>query len=204
MKEEAGGIYHIYNEGNNLQLLYADREEYLLFLKEYRRYVHSFADTLCYCLIPNHIHFLIHAIQRSVEEIKLGSIYLQCVSNGFRRLLSAFAHHINKKRNTKGSLFRQKTMAKRIDEIDTGKGLSYAELCFYYIHQNPVKAMLVERVNDWEFSSARDYLGERSGTLCNKKLMQKVAGWQTEEPALIQFDRFVPHETTKHFYLLRN
>ncbi|MCS6935037.1 MAG: hypothetical protein NZM35_07805 [Chitinophagales bacterium] len=42
MKVEDGGIYHIYNEGNNLQLLYADREDYLLFLKEYGRYVRSF------------------------------------------------------------------------------------------------------------------------------------------------------------------
>jgi putative transposase len=34
-----------------------------------------------------------------------------------------------------------------------------------YIHLNPVKAGLVERPEDWAFSSYQDYVGLRRGTL---------------------------------------
>jgi hypothetical protein len=34
-----------------------------------------------------------------------------------------------------------------------------------YIHLNPVAAGLVSKAEDWEFSSYRDYLGLRNGTL---------------------------------------
>lgn len=34
-----------------------------------------------------------------------------------------------------------------------------------YIHRNPVKAGLVKHPQEWEFSSYRDYVGMRNGTL---------------------------------------
>ena len=46
----------------------------------------------------------------------------------------------------------------------------YPFICFHYIHQNPVKAGLVKRMEEWEMSSFRDFAGIREGTLCNEKL----------------------------------
>jgi len=46
----------------------------------------------------------------------------------------------------------------------------YCENCFHYIHQNPLKAKLVEDLGEWEFSSYRDYAELRAGTLCNREL----------------------------------
>jgi putative transposase len=45
----------------------------------------------------------------------------------------------------------------------------YPQLCFDYIHCNPVKAGLVAKPEDWEFSSYRDYYGMRKGTLINRE-----------------------------------
>ena len=39
-----------------------------------------------------------------------------------------------------------------------------------YIHQNPILADLVDKIEDWEFSSFQDYIGKRNGTLVNKEL----------------------------------
>ena len=39
----------------------------------------------------------------------------------------------------------------------------------HYIHQNPLRAGLVSRMDDWVFSSFRDYSRLRNGTLCNKE-----------------------------------
>lgn len=47
-----------------------------------------------------------------------------------------------------------------------------------YIHQNAVKAGLVKSIEQWEFSSYRDYANLRAGTLCNKRLGFEATGVQ--------------------------
>jgi len=54
-----------------------------------------------------------------------------------------------------------------INITDTEK--EYPQVCFNYIHQNPVKARLVKNPEDWEFSSYSDYSGHRSGKLINRE-----------------------------------
>lgn len=49
----------------------------------------------------------------------------------------------------------------------------YPQICFDYIHQNPVKANLVKNAIDWEFSSAKDYAGLRNGKLINKDITKE-------------------------------
>ena len=50
----------------------------------------------------------------------------------------------------------------------------YPFICFHYIHQNPLKAGLVKRMEDWEMGSFQDYAGLRNGTLCNRKIAQEL------------------------------
>jgi hypothetical protein len=88
------------------------------------------------------------------------------LSEGIRNLLQTYTKGINEQNGTTGSLFQQNTKAKTISK---GSNL-YDLLCFHYIHQNPMKAKLVVKMEDWEYSSFRDYCGLRNGTLCNKAL----------------------------------
>jgi len=44
----------------------------------------------------------------------------------------------------------------------------YLQVCFNYIHNNPVKARLVENPEDWEFSSFTDIKELRDGNLVNR------------------------------------
>ena len=46
----------------------------------------------------------------------------------------------------------------------------YPQICLNYIHHNPVKAGLVSKDIDWEFSSARDYANLRSNGIVKKEL----------------------------------
>jgi putative transposase len=89
-----------------------------------------------------------------------------------------------------GSLFRKPCKAKDgwIDEFVTlenkyGRldtrflpGTNYAGYCFHYIHDNPREAGLVANNLDWPYSSARDYAGQRRGTLCNLALGREIMG----------------------------
>jgi len=125
-----------------------------------------YCDILAYCLMPNHFHFLISSDSRTIAVKPIGGQNRNVLSEGIRNLLQTYTKAINKQNNTTGSLFQQNTKAKCL--ADGSK--SYDHICMHYIHQNPMKAKLVARMEDWEFSSFRDYCGLRNGTLCNKEL----------------------------------
>ena len=166
-------LYHVYNQGNFKQTVFNDREDYLFFLRYYRKFVALHCETLAYCLMPNHFHFLIYANEKSAEKVKVGGLEVSAFANGMRLMMSKYAQTINLRFARKGSLFRQRTKAKNLTERSdpagqTVVGSEYAFTCFQYIHQNPYKAGLVQKIEDWEFSSFRDYAGLRKGTLCNQ------------------------------------
>ena len=181
MKLVSETVYHIYNQGNNRQKIFYDDKDYITFLKLYRELISDNCETLCYCLMPNHFHFLVYATDKSVETKKLGAIQIQNLSNGYRLLLSKYAQIINEKRQSSGSLFRQKTKAKEITFEVSNQQISYAELCFSYIHNNPIAAGLAKNLSDWEYSSYKDYAGLRKGTLCNQKLTSSLFGYNMTE-----------------------
>lgn len=72
-----------------------------------------------------------------------------------------------------GSLFQQNCKSKEITHDNRGFQTFYEDdyllTCFNYIHQNPLIAGLVSKMEEWEFSSYRDYIGLRNGTLCNQQ-----------------------------------
>lgn len=115
MNIQENNIYHIYNQGNNKQPIFYTYNHYVYFLKKYRQHIHPICDTLAYCLMPNHFHFLIYANPLSVGEKKVGGIVMTTLAHGFQTLLSGYTTAINKQQNTSGSLFRQRTKAKLIE-----------------------------------------------------------------------------------------
>jgi putative transposase len=166
MKLLENQLYHYYNQGNNRENIFFSRENQMFFLKNFRKFVLPHCQVLAYCLMPNHFHFLINSTKESVLEKKVGGLMVPALNNGFRQLLSSYAQAINKQEGLSGSLFRQRTKAKLLE----GKDEQYPFICFNYIHQNPLKAGLVEKMEDWEFSSFQDYIGLRNGTLCDQSI----------------------------------
>jgi putative transposase len=175
MHFETDRYYHIFNQGNNQQAIFLKRDNYLYFLKKIKRYISPHCDILAWCLMPNHFHFLIKANINSVKTKSIAGIEKNVLSESFRSFLSSYTRAINKQENTSGSLFRQNTKAVQLgkDEFLTADNPSFYHddifTCFSYIHQNPFNARLVAKLEDWEFSSFRDYANLRAGTLINKK-----------------------------------
>ncbi|GAB3170128.1 transposase [Telluribacter humicola] len=167
-----GHIYHVYNRGNNRQPIFFKEENYLYFLRQFRLYLLPHCDVLAYCLMPNHFHFMIYANHNSVIATGDHSIKRNAFSEGLRKLLSYYTQAINKQEKRTGSLFTQNTRFRCL--TDTIHKEIYSSTCFHYIHQNPMKAQLVNYMEDWTFSSFRDYAGLRKGTLCNQELSQQV------------------------------
>jgi len=74
-------------------------------------------------------------------------------------------------------LFAHKTKAKQLNnfgEFRSNSDKNYSLICFNYIHQNPINSNLVDDLKDWDFSSYKDYVGLRNGTLVSKKLAIEI------------------------------
>lgn len=187
---ESDHIYHIYNQGNNHQKIFFNRQNYLFFLKKIREHISPYADVLAWCLMPNHFHLMVFV--KTVELEIDGSKDLnkrkktRTLNNSIGLLLRAYTRAINNQERRSGSIYRRTTKAECISKIDgianaflnTEEGGShiaqipekeYLQSCFNYIHNNPVKAGLAKNSKDWEFSSYLDYCGLRNGTLVNTK-----------------------------------
>ena len=198
MRFEKDSIYHIYNQGNNRQLIFFKPENYLFFLRKMRKYVLPYGDFLCYCLMPNHFHWLVY-VRETVLEVSEGTdakpsdgvtlshpVTTRTLNQSIGILLRSYARAINKQENRSGCLFREETKAKDgwEDPYLTPLHPDYAKVwhnweiygntCFDYIHNNPVKGELVMKAEDWEYSSAVDFAGKRNGTLCNQALAREL------------------------------
>jgi putative transposase len=165
-----GEIYHVFNRGNNRGVIFPRRQNYHYFLQKIEKYLRPCCDILAWCLMPNHFHFLIHANANSIPMVQDGSIDRQQFSQGIKVLLSSYARGINKQEGRTGSLFQQNTKGLCVSAVSR----DYALTAFHYVHQNPMRAGLVDCMEDWEFSSFREYLGKGGSCLCNKELAIKL------------------------------
>ena len=131
------------------------------------------------------IFIFLYTNNDSVQKLKIGSLNLTQVSDGIRKCLSNYAAAINKQQHTSGSLFRQKTKA----DVVTKSSTDYARNIFHYIHQNPLRAKLVTDLRNWEYSSYKDYIGLRNGTLINKEVATKFIdiNWKYLERETLEF-----------------
>lgn len=175
-------FYHLYNRGNNRQVIFFSERNYLFFLKKVREQLLPCSEIIAYCLMPNHFHFLVKATENGLKErSSFGGKPMQELAYRTGILLSSYSQAINKQNETTGSLFQQKTKAKILSEVNNGSRTSYFEQCFHYIHQNPVVARMVRNAGDWPYSSYPDYVGLRNGTLCAKEIFYANTGLGAED-----------------------
>lgn len=111
-------------------------------------------------------------------------------NNSIGSLLRSYTRAVNLQLNRSGSLFKQHTKAECITKMEgitpsffiTSHGTEinrqliekeYPQVCFDYIHNNPVKAGLVTKPEEWIYSSFCDFKGLRNGKLINKKRVEE-------------------------------
>lgn len=148
-----GEYYHIYNRGNNKQIIFFDKEDYSRFIE--LLYVANSVENLnffdlkrankfdafslqknsllvaigAYCLMPNHFHILLTPL------IEGG------VSKFMQKLGTSYSMYFNNKYKRTGSLFEGKFKSQHVGQND-----KYLKYLFSYIHLNPIK--LIQK--DWK------------------------------------------------------
>jgi len=180
---EAGQFYHVYNRGCNREPIFTKPEHYSQFLLKLRKYlVSDTARVIAYCLMPNHYHLL-------VQLLKDG------LASAMHRLGVSYSKSINLQESRVGPLFQGPFQAIHVDDD------SYLLELTRYIHRNPLHAGLVQRLEDWPYSSYPEYAGLREGTLPESTMILEMIGSRdrycgfvhqrgNEEPKGI--DRYLP------------
>ena len=160
--------HHLYNRGAHEAAIFYERENYLYFLRRMKFYADKCKiKILSYCLMPNHFHIF---LKQTTNDFPV-SLFISS-------LLNSYVKSINKKYKHSGTLFESKTKSKLIDDE------IYFVWIIKYILENPVHAQLAEKIDDWEFSNAKDLLDLRIGNLTDTKYVTSF--FQSKE-SMIKF-----------------
>jgi REP element-mobilizing transposase RayT len=137
-----GYFYHIYNRAVEGYSLFNEGRNYDFFIAKVKKYLLPEADILAYCLMPNHYHLIVKIIDESFPR-------------SMQKLALSYVVAYNKCYSRTGHLFQGRYQKIHI------KQLKYLLDLSRYIHVNPRTAKIVVDAEDWEYSSYREYIGER-------------------------------------------
>lgn len=122
---------------------------YLDYLKGARKFLHlknkfqdknKLVDIICYCLMPTHFHLILKQLKPKGISIFMA------------KALNSYTRYFNLKFKRKGPLWEGRFKSVLIKNDEQLLHLTR------YIHLNPVTAVLVNKPENWEFSSYREYL----------------------------------------------
>ncbi len=129
-------IYHVLNRGNNRQAIFAEDNDYLHYLEILKKYKSKFQFKIfAYCLMTNHVHFLIKTSAQGT------------ISSVMKAVTIAHTRHYHHKYNASGHVWQGRFKSPMVSDDE------YLLTLMRYIEQNPVRAGIVSRPEEYIFSS---------------------------------------------------
>lgn len=168
-------VYHVFNRGVEKRTTFMDKRDYRRFLETACYYQQispptrfsfrkrgdeapagksgNLVEIVCYCLMPNHFHFLLRQIADDG------------ISRFAGQLANSYTRYFNTKHRRTGHLFQGPFRSVRIRGDNLLKHVSR------YIHLNPVTGLLAKNPEDYLFSSYREYVGRGRDGVCQKEVV---------------------------------
>lgn len=169
-----GEYYHIFNRGVAKMQIFNNLYDYKRFAKTMIYYSiegpkpkfsifsptttildikKKIVEIICYCLMPNHFHFLL-------RQIREGGI-TEFVS----KLSNSYTKYLNIKNNRVGPLLQGDFKAVHVDNNEQLLHLSR------YINLNPLVGYVTRDLDFYRWSSYPEYVGNVGNEICNKKII---------------------------------
>jgi putative transposase len=147
-----GVSHHVTQRGVRRQLVFFGAGDYSLYKALLGERAPSAGVTIrAYCFMPNHVHLIV--VPEGADSL----------ARLFRTVHSHYAELVNAKRGWTGHLWQQRFASFPMHEAHLRAALDY-------VHDNPVRAGIVERAIDWPWSSARAEHGLESDELVGRRL----------------------------------
>ncbi|AKN33463.1 transposase [Clostridium carboxidivorans P7] len=149
-----GASCHITARGNHRNDIFKDGEDfqyYLTLIEEALKYFeYDEYEIICYCLMDNHVHILVKTKDKAPGQF-------------IGRVNAMYAKYFNKKYNYIGHLFQDRYHPEFIKSDEQMLEASR------YIHLNPIRANMVERPEEYQWSSYGMYIGKKKEKLITTK-----------------------------------
>lgn len=137
------GIYHVMLRGVNRDSIFLEDEDFERFLAALARAKEaSGCQVFAYCLMTNHVHLVVRALEEPIGLV-------------VKRLGVRYSGWFNRKYGRVGHLFQDRFRSEPVEDD------AYLVTLLRYVWNNPVEAGLVERPENYRWSSRR-LLGQES------------------------------------------
>jgi putative transposase len=138
--EYKGAFYHITARGNERKRIFFGKGDY----DKFKEYLLEAQDKYgyrlhCYVLMGNHYHLVIETPNGNMNKV-------------LHYINGSYANYINRKRNRSGHLLQGRYQGILVDRD------AYLLELSRYLHLNPVRAKIVDRLEDCRQSSYRSYV----------------------------------------------
>jgi len=171
-----GYPHHVIQRGNYDQPVFEVEADYHRYFDWLHEYTLRYAVTIwAYCLMPNHVHFL--CVPKAEGGLALA----------FNTLHMRYAQYFNGKKGITGHLWRGRFLSSMLDDRSVLEEVRFIE-------NNPVRAGLVGRAEDYPWSSARHRVLRETGPIVEDDcfLNGEIKDWRAylaekgDDPILIR------------------
>lgn len=140
---EENCYYHIFNRWFQKQIIFRNKQDYKRFYQYVIKELKSFKGVklIAYSFLPNHFHFIIKNLETGLN-----------ISEFMRKVQGSYATFSKNKYSEtglilKGQFFEWRFKAKLINNEN------YLEKCLVYVIFNPVKHGIVDKIEDYKYTS---------------------------------------------------
>ncbi len=136
--------YHIMMRGNNRESIFHRDDEKSFFLDSLKKLEEDhILDLTAYCIMDNHVHIVVKA-----EPLEL--------AKAMKSINIKYAMKYNQRRNRVGHVFQDRYKSGAIADD------KYLLQVIRYVHNNPVKAKVVQSPEEYSWSSYNEYIHENA------------------------------------------
>ena len=168
--------YHVMNRGRRGEEIFSCKKDYEVFINLLKETAELWnVKVTAYCLMPNHYHILLQTPDANL-------------SRAMRHLNGIYTQRYNKMHGYDGQLFRGRYKSVLVDSD------SYLLELLKYIHKNPLKSKLAEKIEDYPWSSHKAYLSNsKNYNWLNKEFVFSMLNndkkkWKAEYKKLMNQD----------------
>lgn len=195
---EEDQYYHIYNRANGNEKIFVEKDNYRYFMDKYKQHINPIADTYCYCLMPNHFHFLIRIkTENEVRKALVGKQHVPGFESGAGKQHVPGFENLGRVRGSNEEQPLEKILSKQLSNFFNAyakafnkqqnrmgslfiknfkrkkiEDMRYMKNLIPYIHNNPVEARMVNAPEQFLHSSYNAILNNDNSFLKASELIE--------------------------------
>lgn len=152
--------HHIIQRGNRRQNVFFSNKDKITYLNLLNNHCNKTGiDIWAYCLMTNHVHII--AVPKTDDSLARG------IGEAHRK----YTCQINEREKWRGYLWQGRFLSYPLDE-------AYLYSAVRYVERNPVRAGIVEKAEDYKWSSAGFHVKNKKDSILKEfYLMEEIKDW---------------------------